>query len=181
MKGLIRYLKLFQSTLPRGERQGRTTLKMQLLCFNPRSRAGGDEHCSCPFHIQLCFNPRSRAGSDCSHCRDGTTTLQFQSTLPRGERLRVLAIRACNKSFNPRSPRGERQIRFITIVVVIVSIHAPARGATFRAASFCGSSSVSIHAPARGATSLFICFVVGFCVSIHAPARGATYVLCVSI
>ena len=78
----------------------------------------------------------------------------------------------------PRSP--EHHITFFT-----VSIHAPARGATWafhpcstpgisfnprpctRGDSLCSEcgllTKVSIHAPARGAT-----------VSIHAPARGAT-------
>lgn len=33
-----------------------------------------------------------------------------------------------------------------------ISIHAPARGATFVATSMSDFSSISIHAPARGAT-----------------------------
>ena len=80
----------------------------------------------------------------------------------------------------------------------MVSIHAPARGATMTSwMSGLGSPFVSIHAPARGATkgSYFIrkgtrfrfnprtregCDVYGYfndiriTVSIHAPARGAT-------
>ena len=78
-----------------------------------------------------------------------------------------------------------------------VSIHAPARGATFTPAELLTKELVSIHAPARGATKLTafscnrrICFnprTRTGCdiyndvnkrmeyVSIHAPARGATY------
>ena len=57
----------------------------------------------------------------------------------------------------------------------MVSIHAPARGATDEAVSVSRIINVSIHAPARGATrtpkgkQLRLA-----CVSIHAPARGAT-------
>ena len=79
----------------------------------------------------------------------------------------------------------------------IVSIHAPTRGATMRAANcVIGTGIVSIHAPTRGATarrSLPCLPVKGFnprthtgcdvprsfgrnqlIVSIHAPTRGAT-------
>ena len=57
----------------------------------------------------VCFNPRSREGSD-QHFITGLPCLrQFQSTLPRGERLMKKIIKA---------------------IVMWVSIHAPARGAT---------------------------------------------------
>ena len=60
------------------------------------------------------------------------------------------------------------------VFALIVSIHAPARGATsiFFYINFCFF--VSIHAPARGAT-FHSRQTNPFCeVSIHAPARGAT-------
>ena len=57
----------------------------------------------------------------------------------------------------------------------MVSIHAPARGATQYRGGGAEGNLVSIHAPARGATR-----EAGFSdrdvsVSIHAPARGATH------
>ena len=57
---------------------------------------------------------------------------------------------------------------------VLVSIHAPARGAT--PYNFCKILilSVSIHAPARGATEAVDDNDEHMKVSIHAPARGAT-------
>ena len=58
--------------------------------------------------------------------------------------------------------------------LVFVSIHAPARGATRRYLSKRRSRSVSIHAPARGATCICFCSRLKHDVSIHAPARGAT-------
>ena len=56
-----------------------------------------------------------------------------------------------------------------------VSIHAPARGATFHQTHSPALRGVSIHAPARGATELRLSQVRALPVSIHAPARGATY------
>ena len=103
--------KVFQSTFPRGER-----LRMVLLSwlmrvnFNPRSRVGNDYNRSIFSSFQINFNPRSRVGNDrkslscilTTTCISihvpawGTTEMAiamesldiFQSTFPRGERLR---------------------------------------------------------------------------------------------
>ena len=56
----------------------------------------------------------------------------------------------------------------------LVSIHAPARGATCFKAILRHANGVSIHAPARGATERIPYKIFGITVSIHAPARGAT-------
>ena len=99
----------------------------------------------------------------------------FQSTLPRGER---------------------RWIRRNTTRKKVISIHAPARGATgnsllqggcyrnFNPRSREGSdtrshagprnTAISIHAPARGATDVAWLLNNIAKISIHAPARGAT-------
>ncbi len=58
--------------------------------------------------------------------------------------------------------------------VDIVSIHAPARGATFVQGLYNRRKVVSIHAPARGATPGRDRAHRPCKVSIHAPARGAT-------
>ena len=78
---------------------------------------------------------------------------QFQSTLPRGERLR-----RAGAYYGPKT----------------VSIHAPARGATLVARAASIILNVSIHAPARGATQGCRQVFLRLVVSIHAPARGAT-------
>ena len=59
---------------------------------------------------------------------------------------------------------------------LVVSIHAPARGATSRKILTNYHICVSIHAPARGATFLPFASCANGRVSIHAPARGATIV-----
>ena len=56
-----------------------------------------------------------------------------------------------------------------------VSIHAPARGATYRHERCWCCRSVSIHAPARGATLPLPRRLRAGAVSIHAPARGRPY------
>ena len=122
------------------------------------------------------FNPRSREGSDQRRVALSRYNLWFQSTLPRGER--PSRIRSA----------GHRDR---------VSIHAPARGATFYYSPKDYQTMVSIHAPARGATGICLCQMSrnwrfnprsregsdqttvrqrlpSAIVSIHAPARGAT-------
>ena len=77
----------------------------------------------------------------------------FQSTHPHGVRLYFLLH---------------------TLQTLLVSIHAPTRGATCNGAITGIFRCVSIHAPTRGATLQCACaFRFGF-VSIHAPTRGAT-------
>ena len=102
------------------------------------------------------------------------TSGEFQSTLPRGERLRRTGQPVRRKNFNPRSrggsdPRTPRQLCHSKI-----SIHAPAGGATRARAASLPTADISIHAPAGGATVLSFRrrFLMG--ISIHAPAGGAT-------
>ncbi len=187
---------MFQFTLPRGERQEPTTIKLK----------------SAGFQFTL---PR---GERRERAEKPLDALEFQFTLPRGERHHGHHVR---RAFAPVSihvpawgatfskPRGTR--------VVDVSIHAPAWGATsplhcqngafvfqftlphgerhgrnedkivilgFNSRSRMGSdttmnrglrpSKVSIHAPAWGATPTTPRAARAILVSIHAPAWGAT-------
>ena len=166
----------FQSTLPRGERLSVFAPAQQPAYFNPRSREGSDAHHPSVFFHFTHFNPRSREGSDTTNQSVLHCFRKFQSTLPRGER-------PATSSFG--------------FSRVIISIHAPARGATRvqhfakvpsvefqstlprgeRPWAFCGEKCVfyiSIHAPARGATSQTFSAYFYPDISIHAPARGAT-------
>ena len=102
--------------------------------------------------------------------------LEFQSTLPRRERQRVISFRLCSTNFNPRSregsdvllpyqsmthsqfqstlPRRERQGTIVSFVFDgQISIHAPAKGATIKPSAIPSDSIISIHAPAKGATA----------------------------
>ena len=117
----------FQSTLPRGERQILVLALMVTHAFQstlPRGeRPAWGEH----FSIVKYFNPRSHEGSDIplakitvvcgisihAPTRGATNTsasmsfgLIFQSTLPRGERLKCTMIHELLCNFNPRSHEG---------------------------------------------------------------------------
>ena len=70
--------------------------------------------------------------------------------------------------------RGATGGEYGLFLLARVSIHAPARGATVNLSPPVPPSEVSIHAPARGATDIPAAVVSHREVSIHAPARGAT-------
>ncbi len=77
-------------------------------------------------------------------------------------------------SFNPRARRGRDGGYMQGSVVIIVSIHAPAGGATAATGTGQHPGEVSIHAPAGGATGDHRHQTHLVRVSIHAPAGGAT-------
>ena len=61
----------------------------------------------------------------------------FQSTLPRGERRQIEATYRDAQEFQSTLPRGERlEYEHVDISEDIISIHAPARGATAAVAIF---------------------------------------------
>ena len=102
------HIRLFQSTLPQGERPDDRKLLSLPLYFNPRSRKGSDQSC-----IQT-----------------GLTYAQFQSTLPQGERRHGRSWMRRRNHFNPRSRKGSDDKSGSVPEKAGISIHAPARGAT---------------------------------------------------
>ena len=82
-----------------------------------------------------------------------TLFMRFQSTRPRGARL-----------------TGVNNTNIITMI----SIHAPAWGATVAALGLRALSRISIHAPAWGATVAALDDEIAVVISIPAPAWGAT-------
>jgi hypothetical protein len=79
------------------------------------------------------FNPRTRTGCDYSTIFVPLIVAIFQST----------------------HPHGVRPYRHLNLLVIgIISIHAPARGATTWTFDALVTAFISIHAPARGATLL---------------------------
>ncbi len=165
----------FQFTLPRGERQRVVESPLRFtIRFNSRSREGSDVATSRTSFVISGFNSRSREGSDAkfliatvntcgfnSRSREGSDKerdgqlmelVQFQFTLPRGERL----FAATGDDVN----------------LTIVSIHAPARGATELGDIFEPLTLVSIHAPARGATSVCIINTAKVCMFQFTLPRG---------
>ena len=101
----------FQSTHPHGVRPSRARRVDQLEgCFNPRTRTGCDLKQCLPCCSSNCFNPRTRTGCDTACLIRRTISPAFQSTHPHG----------C-----------DQQYRILAVEHHRVSIHAPARGATF--------------------------------------------------
>ncbi len=78
----------------------------------------------------------------------------FQSTRPRGARRYRGPLRNAAIQFQSTRPRGAR-LRHLGRLRgrALVSIHAPARGATGNRDGQARGDPVSIHAPARGATN----------------------------
>ena len=77
---------------------------------------------------------------------------RFQSTLPRRERPDIADALDFARDFNPRSREGSDALFSPTFSPISISIHAPAKGATFLPSSRAALSVISIHAPAKGAT-----------------------------
>ena len=104
-----------------------------------------------------------------------TVRRQFQSTLPRGERLHAVErYVANNRRFNPRSRGGSDPQRYMLGMSDCRFNPRSRGGSDIKHNSLSQKKFVSIHAPAGGATggspegkSIGV-------VSIHAPAGGAT-------
>ena len=104
-----------------------------------------------------------------------STMLSFQSTRPRGARLDGSAELLGLSLVSIHAPaRGATRDEVPLIVVQHVSIHAPAWGATFQERRPIPPLSVSIHAPIWGATKRRERQHCARQVSIHAPTWGAT-------
>ena len=143
---------LFQSTLPRGERQatfGALAIPASISIHAPARGATGSWRN--PYHpgqfqstlprgerpfrkpcrfttITISIHAPARGATE--RADDHDLLPQFQSTLPRGERLCTYVIPMDSRNFNPRSREGSDQIRGARLIFSNISIHAPARGAT---------------------------------------------------
>ena len=122
---------VFQSTPPHGGRRPGDAEALQPACFNPRPRTGGDGQ-------RRVVNVGSRVSIH-APARGATRTrngygygMMFQSTPPHGGR-RDQQTSPCPRSrFNPRPRTGGDSTGRKKRVALLVSIHAPARGATKR-------------------------------------------------
>ncbi len=120
--------------------------------FNPRAREGRDDFSLKPgglcgvsihapargatmslssFSVSVCFNPRAREGRDRSSTSPVRPLPRFN---PRAREGRDQGMRGtCHKKalFQSTRPRGARHHPIVTLNgKILVSIHAPARGAT---------------------------------------------------
>ena len=166
----------FQSTHPHGVRLKPVWPFLQMdPNFNPRTRMGCDRfreadtramaisiHApawgATPDRSQRLarpayFNPRTRMGCDDETFEGVQKRLEFQSTHPHG----VRPAEGLHDSMR-----------------LLISIHAPAWGATFAVTFVIEAIHISIHAPAWGATTPKFGDDPDTEISIHAPAWGAT-------
>jgi len=126
----------------------------RLARFNPRARVGRDWDAPVRVWMRMGFNPRARVGRDADTASTsiakfnvsihapawGATSgvddrrqagQQFQSTRPRGARHLQIYYKLGNHEFQSTRPRGARLTKStISGLGSIVSIHAPAWGAT---------------------------------------------------
>ena len=146
----------FQSTRPHGARPLARTLLSPASLVSIHAPARGatsmvSSACRLPALFQSTRPHGARPGSPCI---DSCHGIVFQSTRPHGARHRRGA-RLCHQrdSFNPRARTGrDCRVRRPVRSRRVVSIHAPARGATQALPRQTRNGVVSIHAPARGAT-----------------------------
>ena len=141
----------FQSTLPRRERHRNTKSKVEKFYFNPRSREGSDNEYKKKMGLTTIsiHAPAKGAtnGRDMVYAKrvisihapakgattilpEGRTICTFQSTLPRRERRQKNNPLPLILYFNPRSREGSDEDRITQKKALIISIHAPAKGAT---------------------------------------------------
>ena len=121
---------LFQSTHPRGVRLLTYQGEVLQRCFNPRTHVGCDLCPSAGRRPRSSFNPRTHVGCDFSMTWFIPTS-KFQSTHPRGVRLRFVITKLLQLLFQSTHPRGVRRfVRTLHIGLWNVSIHAPTWGAT---------------------------------------------------
>ena len=144
---------VFQSTHPRGVRPGRVLQRWRgFPSFNPRTRVGCDAIMLSRPAGPLRFQSTHPRGVRPNQNGRRILYLTFQSTHPRGVRPPVPPGIPPVPGFNPRTRVGCDQLwcrRYNDEDVV--SIHAPAWGATRRRSRSERSCWVSIHAPAWGA------------------------------
>ena len=189
---------VFQSTRPRGARPRavrRAEVVVRVSIHAPTR--GATRSARARRSGRCCFNPRAHEGRDYHHRVNWGRVVPFQSTRPRGARPYAGPPWAIESPFQSTRPRGARPIaRVRKHVHIVVSIHAPTRGATGLSRQAAHGQDVSIHAPTRGATGHTVYSermgrfqstrprgarprVLGAGlrhqrVSIHAPTRGAT-------
>ncbi len=97
--------------------------------FNPRAHAGRDIVMRRSLLHSMSFNPRAHAGRDVNLVQI-FLQLRFQSTRPCGARPSNIIFPSVPNCFNPRAHAGRDANEYNMPSAVMVSIHAPMRGAT---------------------------------------------------
>ncbi len=146
---------IFQSTHPHGVRRRLPGPVKAPRYFNPRTRTGCDIYLLAGNTAPtISIHAPARGATP----RQGTWLSPHQNFNPRtrtGCDERDPFIRPCEWDFNPRTRTGCDPQSIPYLPVGVISIHAPARGATLPHPILLYRPGISIHAPARGATHPF--------------------------
>ena len=120
------------------------------------------------------FNPRTHTGCDPITLYARLAVVKFQSTHPHGVRQRLASTTKFLLSFNPRTHTG-CDIEWSSVVIsVLVSIHAPTRGATATTTDTKPERKFQSTHPHGVRLIVRVIRQRNLQVSIHAPTRGAT-------
>ena len=122
----------FQFTRPRGARRRRhCCAAWGSRCFNSRAREGRDRSGPCRSGLRrVSIHAPARGATTTPTARESCWPFQF--TRPRGARPRPRSGAATRWRFNSRAREGRDVAEAGRVEIGIVSIHAPARGATVR-------------------------------------------------
>ena len=125
--------------------------------FNPRTHTGCDAEISGRIEALSEFQSTHPHGVRHYELKVTDGDAVFQSTHPHGVRLGEVWFCWLGRhgGFNPRTHTGCDSRSYTQHVFIMVSIHAPTRGATLHGPVLRRGIRVSIHAPTRGATLIF--------------------------
>ena len=163
---------MFQFTRPRGARQQLRRKCMPERVFQFTRPRGARRRWQDTRRQSTCFNSRAHAGRDSAKPAD-FFHLSFQFTRPRGARQLTPTCIWMTMSFNSRAHAGRDWEDIHLDRGVIVSIHAPTRGATQWVQAFIRHGCFNSRAHAGRDITSFNVIALPL-VSIHAPTRGAT-------
>ena len=141
------------------------------------------------------FNPRSREGSDCIREQSRGILSNFNPRSREGSDIFGFYHWGRRDNFNPRSREGSDADVLVCQKTILISTHAPARGATFQPAPPAPQQPFQPTLPRgerlvpilitrpvenfnprsrEGSDAGWIRIRAGTGISTHAPARGAT-------
>ena len=132
LKAICKWAIKFQSTHPHGVRPPLYFSIIQAVVFQSTHPHGVRLRGIILIYPSGCFNPRTHTGCDCLEDYGANVIDRFQSTHPHGVRHRYILKDAGWDKFQSTHPHGvRRSYAPFTNSNLLVSIHAPTRGATY--------------------------------------------------
>ena len=166
---------MFQSTHPQGVRPSASLFAPRAAKFQSTHPQGVRLIADALSLAKECVSIHAPARGATTFTKEWDKIREFQSTHPQGVRLFNMAKALCRWMFQSTHPQGVRQYIILNGMIVICFNPRTRKGCDLVCLSLCRFILVSIHAPARGATCQISNSPYASSVSIHAPARGATW------